>query len=73
MEDILIVLNIMALSVVLGFLVAYPEKTQSTIDHDQKDTNTATTKKCPRCDAEIATDAAKCTHCGAILIFYKQK
>lgn len=73
MEEILIVLNIMALSVVLGFLVAYPEKTQSTVDPDQQDKNTATTKKCPRCDAEVNADAEKCEKCGTIFIFYKQK
>jgi len=73
MEDMLIVLNIMALSVVLGFLVAYPEKTQSNIDPDQQDKKTAKTKKCPCCDAEVNADAYKCEKCGTTLIIYKQK
>lgn len=73
--ELLIVLNIIALSVLIGFLLTYADdkNTQESPDDPKPDKIAAKTKKCPRCDAEIDADANRCTKCGVIFIFYKAK
>ena len=67
--EYLIVLNVILLSVVLGFLITYTgrENTPNSIDASKSKNITATTKQCPCCAKEIKVDAIKCKNCGSLI------
>lgn len=59
--DLLIVLNVIALSVALAFVI-----TPATKNNTSNPTNIdAPNKKCPHCSEETDADAIKCKHCGS--------
>lgn len=65
--DLLIVLNVIALSVALAFAIT-PKTKNNTSNPANID---ASTKKCPSCSVEIDTDAIKCKNCGALINFLR--
>jgi len=71
----LFVLTLIALSVVIGFLITDIDgkNAQDSLDTTKPENMAATTKKCPRCDADIDADANRCIKCGTIIMFYKPK
>ncbi|MGV8056730.1 MAG: hypothetical protein AB2L12_01650 [Smithellaceae bacterium] len=71
-----IVLNIIALSILIGLLMTDVQMKE--IEGGSSDTNTSkppgianASKKCPCCKEVIAADVLRCRHCGSFVDFFK--